>query len=429
MKNDLIKYGAGIFIGFASTLVLSQHVYLPGSHIPESATNCFPSAQIIPPSSSQPSSSSSLDKYLPLLTTPTIHTSLDLDSEGNITKTIDRNTLASSSTSALDDLLSDYKITPTGVEYTKEGTAKDLQQLVNRKIIYVHEGRKEIYPQLAGNENQFLPLEEILRKKMGDCKDGFIVMANLLAQEGYTVQGLQVNPHNGKPGHIVVVYQDPETKLYGTAGIRNDDFNLPIYSDLETLAKHQALKQSWNTATAQTVDITAAIQSGTARNGNTPFTLPTTLLADIDLEKEYGISFSEREDNKGKIDFKMDKGGYEINYDGLILGKTPALNGMMIKSVYISVDKGEAYMHLTVKENDRFSYMLTAFLGSSQMKLSSFDKFDRAKVTDNITDVKVSKKQKKDLEQYLTKMMAGFASPVHTAWKQKYRAAAIQQKQ
>ncbi len=425
MKNDWANFLAGMFVGTVGTaFVLSHYNSLPRPYL-SSIQETPPSPKISSPKISSPKTSQpqSLDLQLTLPAQPTtsIHTSLALDDNGTLTTIIDR--IFNSSQPSLDELLSDYKIKPDGtVEYTQEGRAKDLQQIVDGKIMYIPENRTDIYPQLGKNESQYLPMQTILTKKAGDCKDGFVVMANLLHQQGYLVQGLAVNPHNGKPGHIVAVYQDPDTKFYGTAGLSNEDFTLPVYKDLETIAKYQALKQGWNTATAETVDITPAIQSGLARNGTAPFTLPRTVLTNIDLEQEYGISFNEHEESKGKINVEMDKEGYVIRYDGLLIPKAAVLHQQLIEHMYFSRDPNFFYISIGLKEDDRFSYSITAFLDpSGKINVRGYKKHDRSKVTNPYTEITLSKHDQEELNDYLLQLTSGFNRPVLDAWQQKYK--------
>ena len=108
----------------------------------------------------------------------------------------------------------------------KYNTPSLIQHFILDNIIY----DDAQFPDVKDGLNEYATFDRILKAKRGDCSEGFVVAACLLHKLGYEISGLVITPDNGEPGHVVAVYKDQKTGLYGTVGINKQDYSLPSYS-------------------------------------------------------------------------------------------------------------------------------------------------------------------------------------------------------
>lgn len=188
----------------------------------------------------------------------------------------------------------------------------DLQQVMisqislEKTIKYV-ENRELIFPGIKADE--YVSVDEIMKKSAGNCNEGFILMADVLLEKGYDVSGLIVNPDNGEPGHIVAVYKDKATGKLGTAGISIGDFNLPVYSNLEEIADEISIKNCWNKATASTV----YVNRSQLEKEEGYIELKRNKIVDIDINKKFNVSFGKKQTSLGDIEYEILDGGYRVH--------------------------------------------------------------------------------------------------------------------
>lgn len=82
-------------------------------------------------------------------------------------------------------------------------TPASIQRDVTQNIKYI-EGTKQFYPEINKDSvsNGFIRFsspENILKKKYGDCEEGFVLTASALKKLGYETAGIIMSPKNGKP--------------------------------------------------------------------------------------------------------------------------------------------------------------------------------------------------------------------------------------
>lgn len=324
----------------------------------------------------------------------------------------------------LEELLNGFILTDTGIKLHPHAIAKDIQLMINNKITYIAE-RDYVFPQLKNTPQAFIPLEEILRKEKGNCNEFFVLMANFLHQANYNVKGIAVYPDNGKPGHIVCVYQDKKTKLYGTAG-KTGDFNLPVYKDLETIALHQALKLGTTKAKVEIIECENQIKDSKLVRGDSPVAIKPVKIFDVDLEKKYGLFFANHEGDKGNLDFKMDDEGYDVSYTGLII---PKLDGKykdtIIKEIRIFYNlKENMYcINVHIKKDDRVDYYLHAVINQKPYEFKygvySSNTHDRTKVTNS--HIHSYEKDKKVMD-YLINLCKAFTQNASLTFQERIKS-------
>lgn len=183
------------------------------------------------------------------------------------------------------------------------------QHWVSRNIDYV---RRSSFVFGRGNDDLYNRVPAILQKRAGNCKEGFVLVAGLLRNLGYEVSGLALMPEQGD-GHIVAVYRDRVTKKYGTAGIRNGDFTMPVYATIDAVASEIALQHLWTKAKVQSVAFDDRLLAAGPR-----IALPTTVRDNVDLQREMGVAFESK---------KLDYGIYAKRHypDGMVLSIEDAL--------------------------------------------------------------------------------------------------------
>ena len=234
-----------------------------------------------------------------------------------------------------------------------------IQRFIQMKMSY----DSRAFPDLDQAQGEYATFDRIIAARRGGCREGFVVAASMLHKLGYEVFGLSISPMDPQPGevgHMVAVYKDKATGLYGTAGINPQDYIHPAYSSLEKLAEDMALKCQFTEAKASTVEFSDSLY---AQAGIGKVVLKKTHLSVINLNEKFGVFFASKDLNFGKANYECLSDGFEVsakttmefaNPIGEINGK-PVLEGTLTGVRVKAMD--EAGMTVTFRFNidHRFS--------------------------------------------------------------------------
>ena len=208
--------------------------------------------------------------------------------------------------------------------------SRDFSYVRDRSLVY-----SEIQP------GQYVSAGKIKKEMIGNCNEGFVLMANENRDLGLNVRGLAVYPLNSsdEPGHIVAVYQDPLSLQFGTAGVSDSDFSFPYSSSVYDIAESMILLHGWTVARVEEVTLKDEVFGDSEEY----ITLRTKDLGEINLHDKFGISLYKEQDLFGEFEVKILEGGYRASFSspGIIFEDAPNLiRGQQITSMSFSYNNG-----------------------------------------------------------------------------------------
>ena len=228
------------------------------------------------------------------------------------------------------------------------GSPEQAQQWVSRNIDYV---RRSSLVFGRGSDNLYNRVPAILEKRAGNCKEGFVLMAGLLRNLGYDVSGLALMPEQGD-GHIIAVYRDRTTNKYGTAGISNGDFTMPVYSTIDAVASEVALQHLWTKATVRNVAFDDRLLAAGPQ-----ITLQTTTRNNVDLQREIGVAFESEKLDYGTYSKRQYPDGMALSIDDALIPSRDTTNNRL--SVITDMDARysleKRHWQVTVEQQDTHS--------------------------------------------------------------------------
>ncbi len=269
-------------------------------------------------------------------------------------------------------------------------TPASIQRYVAQNIKYI-EGAEQFYPEINKNSVsqgfiRFPSPENILKKKYGDCEEGFILTASALKKLGYETAGIIMSPKNGQPGHIFTIYQDSITKLYGTAGISVEDYISPVYNSIDSLVAGLALKSQYDNFHITGVKVTDNIFN----NQNAFVDLPKQYVKEMNLTDIFGVMFKTENSQFGKLEKEIYEEGYIISLDNTIIeSKNPAgiIKGPITEArrSYES-EKNKGQLRLVFNNDHRYDENITFFVEKNKITDMLMYKSDKTKMGGNLKD-------------------------------------------